>query len=296
MRKMISSLLWAVVSGVMLLSGVSCEKMVVSSTADDNDDANVILRVASFEQVPFSLARTRREASEICRRLNFIIYRNGQRIRQDVQVAEDEGFGTTEFRLAEGRYYVVVLAHSCAGNPITTRADSIVFTNSTGYTDTFYWADSVFVEPKNLVNDKIEKTLNLERFVSKIRFEFHDAIPAKAERVRFMYKGGTGKFNAFTGYGKRNSDQIQWYDISRKEKAFEIYTIPHSEAQEYINVNVNCFDQTESEVTDKSISDIPILRNHVTICRGFLFSPVYGTGFNITISDIWDADTLIYDF
>ena len=51
MRKRISGLLWAVVSGVVLLSGVSCEKM---NVGDDGDsDANVVVSIRSIEQTPF---------------------------------------------------------------------------------------------------------------------------------------------------------------------------------------------------------------------------------------------------
>lgn len=297
MRKCISGLLWAVTCGMMLLTGVSCEKMVIGSEADDgDDDANVVLRVASFEQIPFTLAKTRRDARDICTRLNFMVYKDGKRIKQESQKVDDEGFGKAEFRLAEGRYFLVALAHSGAGNPTSTRSDSIVFSNDTGHTDTFYWADSIFVDAEHLHDDRIDKTLNLERIVSKIRFEYLDDIPVKAKRIRFKYDDGTAKFNALTGYGIRTSKQLQWYDLPHTENTFEIYTIPHSNAQEYINVDVNSYDSSETEVSIRSVADIPILRNRVTICRGYLFSPVYGAGFDIRISDVWDPDTLFWDF
>ena len=87
---MISSLLWAVASGVMLLSGVSCEKMNLSGKADE--EANVVLSVCSIEQTPFKQL-TRATLADVCTRLNFIIFdKDGVRVDQKNQELGDDGF------------------------------------------------------------------------------------------------------------------------------------------------------------------------------------------------------------
>ena len=67
MKKQINGLLWACVCGVMLLTGVSCEKM--DLTDDDGEPrANVVLSIGSIEQVPFPMV-TRATIEELCTHL-----------------------------------------------------------------------------------------------------------------------------------------------------------------------------------------------------------------------------------
>ena len=128
-----------------LLLAASCEKMVISgSERSDAEDANVVVQVMSFEQLPFSLTRTRGETETGPTRLNFIVYdEDGMRIRQESQQLGDDEFGIARFKLQEGRYFLVALAHSGKGNPTSTDLHKIRFTNKTGYTDTFLYADTL---------------------------------------------------------------------------------------------------------------------------------------------------------
>lgn len=297
MRRHFLSLLGALVCGVVLLGTTSCEKMNVKDAESEGEGMSVTVRVASFEQVPFSLARTRGKAvSDVCARLNFLIYKDGERIRQEAQQQGDESFGNALFRLPEGRYFLVVLAHSSNGNPTSTNAAKIAFTNSTGYTDTFLYADSLIVG-----NEDVDCALNMKRVVAMVRFLFEDPLPAKAGRIKFYYTGGSGTLNATdNGWGNVDSKQIQWYDINGGEEKFEIYTIPHTADKEYLTVTVSTFekesDDTETVVTEKVIEDVPVKRNHITTCRGYLFSPVYKMNFTIDVDDEWDNDSIFFQF
>jgi hypothetical protein len=49
-------------------------------------------------------------------------------------------------------------------------------------------------------------------------------------------------------------------------------------------------------LTEKSIENIPVLRNHITTCRGFLFSPVYKMDISLTVDDVWDTDSIDFQF
>lgn len=279
------------VSG-MMLSVASCEKMNVKGDSDES--ANVFLSVASFEQVPFSATRT--AVSEVCSRLSFLVYdRDGTRIRKEDQQVDDEDFGQVGFMLAKGRYYLVVVAHSGAGNPTSTNARKIGFTNKTGYTDTFIYADSLTVGETD-----VERSLNLRRITAMVRFIPYDAVPAKADSIRFYYTGGSGTFDAVgDGWGIVKSTQTQWYAVSPSEKQFDIYTIPHEGDGQQLNVTASTYKGAKSEVTlltECEIEGIPVKRNHVTTCRGYLFSPVYKQDFDITIDDIWDNDSIEFYF
>jgi hypothetical protein len=141
----------------------------------------------------------------------------------------------------------------------------------------------------------------MKRVVAMVRFLFEDPLPAKAGRIKFYYTGGSGTLNATdNGWGNVDSKQIQWYDINGGEEKFEIYTIPHTADKEYLTVTVSTFekesDDTETVVTEKVIEDVPVKRNHITTCRGYLFSPVYKMNFTIDVDDEWDNDSIFFQF
>ena len=278
------------VCGLVLLGVASCEKMSLGGDGGDEAEKNVVLRIDSFEQVPFGMVKTRATA-DICQRLNFIVYdQEGTRIRQEEQTAGDGDFGQARFALTRGHYYLVVLAHSSDGNPTSTNARRIGFTNKTGYTDTFLYADSLIVD-----NELIERSLGLKRIVSMVRFIFEDAVPAQADSIRFYYEGGSGTLDAGNdGWGIVKSKQTQWYEVTHQERKFDIYTIPRQDSQELtVKVTTNRGNKDDASIiSEKEIAGIPIKRNHVTTCRGYLFSPVYQNDFKITIDDVWDTDTI----
>lgn len=293
MAKQLSSLIKVCVCGMMVLAGaVSCEKMNVE---DDGEDAqaNVKLRVGSIERIPFELSRTRgRDVNGVCSRLNFLVYQGGERIRQVSQTSEDDGFGYTQIQLSEGRYFLVVLAHSSSGNPTSTDAQKIGFTNTTGFTDTFFYADSLIV-----AEEDVARTLELKRITAMVRFVPYDDIPANAGRIRFYYTGGSGTLNAAgDGWGVVNSKQSQWYNLTHDEEQFDIYTIPHGD-DDLLTVTATTYKGETDEIsTERKVEGIPVLRNHITICRGYLFSPVNQMNYEITVDDRWSTDSLYFDF
>ena len=116
----------------MLAASVQCEKMNISG---DVDDANVVLRVLSFEQTPFG-ATTRADVTQVCNRLNFVVFsEEGERVEQINQELGEAGFGAGYFNLAEGSYQLAIVAHSSDGNPTVNKRtaskhESIAFTNA----------------------------------------------------------------------------------------------------------------------------------------------------------------------
>lgn len=293
MKKQFFGLFGACVCGVIVLAGaVSCEKMNVED-ASDGSKTNVVLRIGTVEQVPFELSRTRgRDMNGVCSRLNFLVYQDGERIRQISQSSDDDVFGEAQIQLPEGRYFLVVLAHSSNGNPTSTDARKIGFTNTTGFTDTFFYGDSLIVESEDLT-----RTLELKRITAMVRFIPYDDIPANAGRIRFYYTGGSGTLDAGNdGWGVVNSKQSQWYDLTHQEEKFEIYTIPHGDDDELTVMATTYKEQTDNIATERKIEGVPVLRNHITICRGYLFAPVYHMEYEITVDDRWSTDSLYFEF
>ena len=218
------SLFGAFVFGVVLLVA-SCEKMNLGGRSDDADEgeANVVVRVMSFEQMPFSAA-TRAAVGDVCNHLNFVVFdENGERVDQKNQELGDEGFGEGRFTLPLGNYRLAIVAHSSDGNPSVNKRsaskhESISFTNAKGFTDTFFASKALTVG-----DSAINLEMNLSRVVAKVRFINEDAIPAKADSIRIYYEGGSGSIDAQSGYGNVKSKQTAWFD---KSETLEIYTIP----------------------------------------------------------------------
>lgn len=294
MKKHFFCLVKTYVYGLMVLAGAaSCEKMTVAESDDDGSKANVLLRIGSVEQVPFEMAKTRgRDVNGICSRLNFLVYQDGERIRQVVQTSDEEDFGEAQIQLPEGQFFLVVLAHSSNGNPTSTNASKIGFTNTTGFTDTFLYAGDLVVEDKD-----VAQTLELKRITAMVRFVPYDDIPANAGRIRFYYTGGSGTLDAASnGWGVVNSKQSQWFDLTHNEEKFEIYTIPHGDDDELTVTATTYKSGTDDIATERKIEGIPVKRNRITICRGYLFSPVYQMDYEITVDDRWADDALYFDF
>lgn len=278
----------------------SCEKMtlVKSAESEESKNANVVLRVAQFEQTPFPDATRASNVTGLCSRLNFLVYsQDGTRIRQENQKAEDDGFGEARFMLSEGHYFVVVLAHSSAGSVTSANAKNIYFAKAADFTDTFLYADSLIVG-----DNIVDKNLELHRIVSMVRFVFDDPIPAKADYIHFDYNGGSRGFDATNGgrglSSSSISQQTQWYNISHTENKFEIFTIPRSDSSTLdVTVTTNHGSKDDADiVSSREIKGIPIVRNKITTCYGSLFSPVYGVNIRITIDDHWDSEPINFSF
>ena len=267
MRKSISGLLWAVVSGMMLLTGVSCEKM---NLGNADEEANVVVTISSIEQTPFK-AMTRATLSDVCTRVNFIIFdKEGVRVDQKNQEVGDEDFGQGRFTLPLGDYRLVIVAHSSNGNPTvkkrtTNKNESVSFPNAIGFTDTFFASRNLTVG-----EDAVTLEMDLMRIVAMIRFINEDPLPVKADSIIFYYKGGSGSLDALSGWGNVNSDQYVGFGKSRLNSPYEIYTIPREDSNE-LNVTVSTYQDTD-QLTETEITNIPIRRNSITTCRGAIFN------------------------
>ena len=280
MKNKLFSHLWVFVCGMMLCFTASCEKMNLGENKEsstDDKDANVVVG-------------TRGEVFDLCKRLNFIVYNSaGERVNQKDQTIDDEQFGQAKFALPVGEYQLVILTHSANGNPSVNKDFKINFTNAKGYTDTFFASKKLKVG-----EDTIHLNMDMKRIVAKIRFVPEDKIPEKADSIRFYYEGGSGTLSAISGWGVVKSKQIAWLDRSDFDKPIEIYTIPR-EDNDVLEVTVSSY-QGSDILSSKVIENIPIRRNCVTTCKGYMFDgKVTKVEFDITIDDNWD-DPINYSF
>ncbi|MBR2290995.1 MAG: hypothetical protein IJ868_01620 [Prevotella sp.] len=268
----------------------ACEKMVVVENPETQGRGNVVLRVTQFEQTPFE-ARSRSEVGDFCTRLCFHVYgEDGIRVSYVNQKQEDDGFGTASFSLDAGRYYLVVVGHSGSSNP-SFSANERVSISGKQMGDTFWCCEELVVG-----DEELEKSLVLNRIVSKLRFIPTDQKPENLNQLIFTYTGSRGTFDGQTGFGSTTTKQTVDLDVSADDSEYEFYLIPR-DLRDSIDVTVaSYYKEPEGRVHDltkKTIERIPLRRNSVTICRGNLFdnkSSSHSVFITVSVNGDWNDD------
>jgi len=288
MAKQFFSLFKTCVCGVMLLTGVSCEKMNLND-ADDGSRANVVLRIGSIEQIPFPVA-TRATIEELCSHLCFHIYDDtGIRVDYVNQKVEDSNYGTASFMLDKGHYYLVVVGHSGSKNP-SFSANEKVSISGDNLGDTF-WCSKDF----EVGDDNVNLDLELQRIVSLLQFVPIVTPPADLDHIVFKYKGSKGTFNGLTGYGSTTASQSVKVMTSSDASQYEFYMIPRAE-EDMIDISMMAYDSQIRGLGGCSIDEVPVKRNCITICRGNLFDGGANSAsvfVSVTIDDSWGDNILI---
>ena len=279
---------------LMMLTAVmsSCEKMTLSESAqsENGEKGNVVLRVTQFEQTPFD-AQTRAEVGSVCTRLCFHIYgEDGIRVKYVNQKLDESNFGTASFSLEKGKYILVVVGHSASSNPSFSKDEKVSISGS-NLGDTFWCCEEFDVG-----EDEMELSLVLKRIVSLIRFIPTDDRPANMNQVIFSYKGSKGSFNGLTGYGSTNTSQTVTLDVDPDDDWYEYYMIPSSD-NDLLDIKMSTYyvesDGKIHSLTEKEITQVPVKRNCITICRGSLFdgtSSSQSVFITITVDTEWDEN------
>lgn len=280
MKKILLSLLG-------LLALCACQK---ASIYDDGQEQgstpNLVVSVFKLEQTPFS-AITRAEPAEACTRLSFVVYDlEGKRVDQVNQTTSSTNFGTASFQLEEGDYQLVIVAHSSDGNPTMTDLKKIQFTNKQGFSDTFLYYGNVTIG-----EDPVEMNLTLNRIVALCRFVITDDYPENVSQMRFYYTGGSGAFDASTGFGSVNSKQSLLFDVTDDQKQFDLYTFPH-DVEGTLFMTVTAYDDADNIVRERDF-EVPVTQNQITWLTGQFFT---GSGssstsvFSINIDTDWAGE------
>ncbi len=277
-----------------LFSLTACEKPILDEEAENNseqttvkdENANLILRVSNIRQISYDqVTRAVVDITGYSSRLNFVLYQNGEQIRSLSQMQNDADYGQVALSLMPGTYKVLVLAHSCKGNPTLTDPENIKFTNSTSFSDTFYYYGDVTVGTEATTHD-----LTLTRASSLLRFIIQDnEIPTGVTKIHFYYTGGSGVLNALSGYGGNvDSRQEKLYNISGLTTpiTLPIYTFLQSDEGK-LQVKVEAKDNDNNVIVERTFSDIPMKRNMITEYSGAFFE--HNNSFTFSANTEWDG-------
>lgn len=287
MRKIVSLIVFALICAMFF----SCQKAVFDN--EDGETAKLRFNITQFEQIPFDITDATRSTniSNVCTRLNFAVYQDGVRKEQIDQLSSDDGFGTFNLALQPGTYQLVVLAHSSDANPTMTDPCKITFTNKDKVTDTFWYGDTL------VVNNDSTCQIKLKRAVAMVRLQTTDTVTNNVKLVRFYYTGGSSTFDALTGVGCVNSKQAVNFDITSdmvgKQMTFDIYTFPKAE-NNGLNLKVTTHDKSNNVLVEKTLSNVPVKQNLITLYKGPLFdrSASGKADFHIDLEsdDEWDTE------
>lgn len=287
-REFATGLLIFAVTGLPVCS---CSGRIHVIPDDDDSRIPVTLRVSSLEQVPFDDAKqTRAVNSEVCSAISFAVYTvNGDsytRVQNVNQSADDQSFGTVTFRLEEGDYKVLVLAHNGDMSPTTTNPQKIEFNKNkttTKMTDTFlYWSDLTIAEGTTSFN------LDLTRAVAMFQFNLTDAaIPEDVAQLKFYYQGGSSTLDATSGYGCVASKQTEVIDVTPGKNTYEVYTFIRTNSNS-LEMTVSALNSEGEVLKEMKFTDVAITKNYKTRYTGEMFGKTAVDGaMTINLNSDW---------
>ena len=258
----------------------SCEKIVIPNENEIGGQPSGNLKVSVFQLEKTSFATLTRAASpvsDVCTRLNFAVYTlDGTRVKLVNQTSAEADFGKASFQLAEGDYLLVVVGHSSNGNPTMTDPTCIKFTNAQGYTDTYICSANITIG-----EDPVDYQVSLARITALCRFVLtDDEIPSDVRTLQFYYTGGSGAFDATTGFGSVNSKQKVTFDVIASQKQFDLYTYLH-DTEGTIHLAVSALDATDNVLYERSF-DVPMQQNYITWLSGAFFNDSGSSSITIT--------------
>ncbi len=275
---------------ILLAVLTSCEKLNLPDETKNSPKGNLTLTIYQIEQTPFT--STRAVASDICTRINFLVYdEESTRIQNIGQRVGDSDFGTTTIRLDPGTYRIVTLAHSSKNNPTSTNPTKIQFTNDNGYSDTFYHSDLITID-----DEPLTLSMKLNRIVALCRFVINDDIPSTVDKIEFTYTGGSGAFDAATGLGSVKSTQKMTFSNPQGQKEFDLYTFLH-DLTGTIKLKVTATDNSANVIQQREF-DIPLQQNQITRFTGTFFSgesdpTSRSASLSVTLNTKWNGENTI---
>ena len=273
---------------VAMLCLTACEHVVFDEAEEDEGTgANVTIRATIYHIVPFDDTRATQNIADYCTRLCFVVYQDGEQKRKILQKDGDDGYGQISVRLEAGIYQLLVLGHSSESNPTLTNPESIKFSNSTGYSDTFYYYGDLTVEEGSETH-----TLTLQRATSMVRITITDEIPPEASQLRLYYTGESGVFDAVSGWGgTTNSKRSVNYDVTKRTPPTVLcaYTFLRDELGT-LNIQLTAHNANGDVLAEKILDDVPLKNRMVTEYAGPLFSASTNeAGYSFVAETEWEV-------
>ena len=282
----------------MTIGLTSCEKAVFDEETPvaTPENVNLIILVAGNRVDDAFETRAMVNITDYCSRFNFVLYKDGQKVESRSQLKGDADYGQVALSLAAGTYKLLVLAHSSTGgNPSVSDPENIQFTNALGYSDTFYYYGDIVVTKEAKTHE-----ITLKRAVTKVTFIINDEIPSDVKYIGIYYTGGSGVFNAVTGYGGSvNSQQTKVVSVQNETSpvTIPIYTFLQQDTGN-LQLKVTAYSAYTSSTNntvylERTFSDIPVEHHKQTIVEGDFFEHDSQNTFSFIAETDWELSQRI---
>lgn len=215
----------------------SCEKVSLDEllskeppTSQPSSTGNASLSIhiggiadANYQDATAKGTRAIEPIGNVCTKLTISLYNEeGQRVYSVNKKSTDADFADVTIKLAEGKYYLVVVAHSNEKNATTTNINKITFEGNK-LSDTFHYYKEIELQAGGNNIDVV-----MERVTAMFRLEIADQIPENVKQLKFYYTGGSSTLSGFTGAGAVNSRQTEIRNIQAGINTYDVYTFPQS--------------------------------------------------------------------
>ena len=200
-------------------------------------------------------------------------------------------FGQFELSLPLGSYTMVALGYG-SEQPITLSSATSATYTADRVRETFVVSQAVNVTSTNPL------TLNAElsRVVSKVHVLSTDTRTAGVDSVRVTFAAGGKGVNPQTGLATSNNGLSNTVAISTGVGVASntvSYLFLNSDPQT-MNITVETIKSNGTVYSTRTVTDVPLQRNKITVLRGPLYSNASEAGF--TVSTSWIGDTNYVDF
>lgn len=261
----------------------------------DGELTKLTFSVSRFEQLPFDVASAKSRAStdvrQVCSRISFAVFHNGNKVSSTNQDADNSDFGRFSVRLAkDSTYTVVVVAHNGTGSATISSPEQIKFKDNK-MTDTFYYCQNI------TVGTQTNYELQLRRAVAMFRLVVNDNTPDEVTQMEFYYTGGSSTFDATTGYGCVKSKQSETRTVSQSahtgSSTYEIYTLPRADS-DGLKITVSAVDALGNVLQERVFENVPVKANQITQYSGNFYDgtpEVADSIVIVTVDDAWTQTT-----
>jgi hypothetical protein len=195
-------------------------------------------------------------------------------------------FGEFELSLPLGSYTMVVLGYG-SEQPITLNGASEAIYTADRVRETFVASQTVNVASTNPLNLNAE----LSRVVSKVIVRSTDTRTVGVDSVRVTFAAGGKGVNPQTGLASSNNGLSNCVAISSAVGAASS-TISYlflASDQQTMNLTVETIKPNGTVYSTRTVADVPLQRNKITVVQGPMYSTASGASF--TLSTSWIGDT-----
>lgn len=288
------------------LALASCEKVSLDEllskeppTTEPSSTGNASLSIhiggiadANYADAAAKGTRAIEPIGKVCTKLTISVYNvEGQRVYSVNKKSTDADFANATTKLAEGKYHLVIVAHSNEKNATTTDINKISFEGK--LTDTFHYYKEI-----ELVAGGNNIDVVMERVTAMFRLEIADQIPENVKQLKFYYTGGSSTLSGYTGAGAVNSRQTEIRNVQSGINTYEAYTFPQPDDKK-LKMTITALDASGETVCTKTFEDVAVSKNMITCYKGNLFTNIAppaasdNYNFSISVNTDWKGENVI---